>query len=168
MYDANGQISVGILSGNVNSYGDFLGCLSIEDANLHFRGKHCFAELQPFVTESATYLNFLRRLAQSYDLMQSTFNDVSQHHARTKSTNNHSSFHSQPAHIFGLFQTITHGFCIPSSCSHNDVEVAVIYYLESFTNNTGLRFDIRVNEKMCQVRDKVGGKPLDQGEILTM
>lgn len=77
MYDANGQISVGILNGNVNMYGDFQGCLSVEDVDLHFRGKHCFAEIQPFVDEKAIYLSYLRRLAQSYDLMQSSFEDVS-------------------------------------------------------------------------------------------
>lgn len=81
VYDANGQISVGILSGNVNFFGDFIECLSVDDVNLHFRGKHCFSELQPFVDESATYLNFLRKLAQSFDLMQSSFQDVSQFHA---------------------------------------------------------------------------------------
>jgi hypothetical protein len=77
VYDANGQISVGILSGNVNNYGDFIGCLNVNDGNSHFSGKHCFAELQPFVDHSATYLSFLRRLAQSYDLMKSSFEDVS-------------------------------------------------------------------------------------------
>lgn len=78
MYDANGQISVGVLSGNVNMYGDFQECLSVGDEEiLAFRGKHCFAEVQPFVTKSATYLNFLRRLVQSYDIMQSRFTDVS-------------------------------------------------------------------------------------------
>lgn len=75
MYDANGQMSVGILRGNVDLYGDFEECLSIEETN--FRGKHCFSEIQPFVTESAAYLNFLRKLSQSYDLMQSSFEDVS-------------------------------------------------------------------------------------------
>lgn len=78
MYDANGQISVGILSGNVNSYGDFRECLSVgDDESIGFRGKHCYAEVQPFVSESAIYLNFLRKLAQSYDLMKSSFTDVS-------------------------------------------------------------------------------------------
>lgn len=78
MYDANGQISAGILSGNVNNYGDFRECLSIgDDESLSFRGKHCYAGVQPFVSESATFLNFLRRLAQSYDLMKSSFTDVS-------------------------------------------------------------------------------------------
>lgn len=74
VYDANGQMSVGILSGNVNMYGDFQECLSIVDSP--FRGKHCFAKLQPFVAERANYLNYLRKLAQSFDLMQSTFEDV--------------------------------------------------------------------------------------------
>lgn len=79
MYDANGQIAQpGILSGNVNMYGDFRECLTIGDEDdSPFQGKHCFAELQPFVAESATYLSHLRKLAQSYDIMQSTFADVS-------------------------------------------------------------------------------------------
>lgn len=79
MFDASGQMSVGILSGNVNMYGDYQECLTIGDAYdfIDFRGQHCFAELQPFVEESATYLSFLRQLAQSFDLMQSKFEDVS-------------------------------------------------------------------------------------------
>ena len=78
MFDANGQMPIGILSGNVNMFGHFQQCLNIGDeSNLRFRGKHCFAELQPFVTEHATYLTHLHRLAQSFELMKSTFNDVS-------------------------------------------------------------------------------------------
>lgn len=70
-------MSVGILSGNVNMYGDYRECLTVGDGEiLSFRGRHCFSELQPFVTESANYLSFLRRLAQSFDLMQSKFEDV--------------------------------------------------------------------------------------------
>lgn len=167
MYDANGQISVGLLSGNVNMYGDFMECLSVEDVNLHFRGKHCFAELQPFVDKSATYLNFLRRLAQSYDLMQSNFDDVSTFHAENDLSIIVKLF-IQPAHVFGRFQSISHGFCVPSTCSHKDVEVAVKYYLDEFTKNTGLRFDIRVDEKMCQVREDDARRHLYRGELLTM
>lgn len=76
VYDANGQLPVGVLSGNVNIYGDFQECLSIDDLS-ELRGKHCFTQLQPFVTEPAIYLNYLRKLAQSFDLMQSNFRDVS-------------------------------------------------------------------------------------------
>lgn len=77
VYDANGQIPTAILSGNVNSAGDYQECLSVN--SLHFRGKHCIVELQPFVSESAPYLNHLRKLAQSFDIMKSTFDDVSPH-----------------------------------------------------------------------------------------
>jgi Nose resistant-to-fluoxetine protein, N-terminal domain len=77
VYDANGQIPAGILSGNVNSAGDFQECLSVESESINFRGKHCIAELQPFVTETAPYLNHLRKLAQSFDMMKSNFDDVS-------------------------------------------------------------------------------------------
>jgi hypothetical protein len=75
VYDANGQITTGILSGNVNSIADFQECLSVE--NEAFSGQHCVVELQPFVAESAIYLEQLRRLAQSFDLIKSTLDDVS-------------------------------------------------------------------------------------------
>ncbi|CRK86898.1 CLUMA_CG000720, isoform A [Clunio marinus] len=132
MYDANGEISFGILSGNVNMYGDFEECLNIYEESLHFRGKHCFVELQPFVLKSAVYLNYLRRLAQSYDLMQTNFND--------------------PPHVFGRFQSVTHGICVPSSCSYHDVEISMRFILNVFTNNTGLRFETNVKEEMCHVK----------------
>lgn len=78
VYDSNDQISAGILSGNVNSYGHFQQCLTVGDEEgTPFHGKHCFAELQPFVTESATYLSHLRSLSQSFDLMKSQLDDVS-------------------------------------------------------------------------------------------
>lgn len=84
VYDSNDQISAGILSGNVNNYGHFQQCLKVGDeGDSPFRGKHCFAELQPFVTKSATYLSHLRSLSQSFDLMKSQLDDVStviQHH----------------------------------------------------------------------------------------
>lgn len=74
----------------------------------------------------------------------------------------------QPAHVFGRFSTITHGVCVPSSCSHKDVEVAVKYFLGEFTKNTGLAFDVRVNEQMCQVRETNGRRHFERGEKLTM
>lgn len=75
---------------------------------------------------------------------------------------------SQPGHVFGQFQTITHGLCVPSTCTHQDVEVAVKYYLADFTINTGLRFDVHVEEHMCQVEETPGRYELGRGEKLTM
>lgn len=99
MYDANGHIPIGILSGNVNSAGDFQECLSIESESLHFRGKHCIVELQPFVTESTPYLNHLRQLAQSFDMMKSTFDDVSSKRSCNQNLNNHKTVFVNSPHM---------------------------------------------------------------------
>ena len=88
MYDANiGIVGSGILSGNVNSAGDFQECLSVD--SLHFQGKHCLLELQPSVVDSAPYLNHLRKLAQSFDIMKSTLSDVSSKENCQKEKKNH-------------------------------------------------------------------------------
>lgn len=77
MYDASANFPAGILRGNVNSFGDFQECLSIMDnENVNFRGKHCYVELQPSVNKSAAYVNHLRQLIQSYEIVQSEFKDV--------------------------------------------------------------------------------------------
>lgn len=79
MYDASANFPAGILRGNVNSFGDFQECLNIgnNDKNINFRGKHCYVELQPSVNGSAAYINHLRQLIQSYEIVQSEFKDVS-------------------------------------------------------------------------------------------
>lgn len=77
MYDASGHFSSGLLSGNINSFGDIDGCLSTKNENLQIYGKHCYLELQVFVNESAIYLNHLRKLIQSYEIIKSKLNDVS-------------------------------------------------------------------------------------------
>lgn len=78
MFDASANFPSGILSGNVNSYGDFQECLSIVNhERVNFKSKHCYVELQPSVNKSATYVNHLRQLVQSFEVIQSKFEDVS-------------------------------------------------------------------------------------------
>lgn len=48
-----------------------------------------------------------------------------------------------------------HGVCVPSSCNHGDVERAAKFFADKFTaDGTGIAFDVRVAEEMCQVDDK--------------
>lgn len=78
MFDASANFPAGILRGNVNSFGNFQECLSIEkNEQIKIKGKHCYVELQPSVNESAAYVNHLRQLIQSYEIVQSEFKDVS-------------------------------------------------------------------------------------------
>lgn len=76
MYDASAKISSGILNGNVNRYGDFDQCLSVQ--NEDYQGKYCLAYIQPTITQpDYNYLTYLRTLALSFEAYKSTFDDVS-------------------------------------------------------------------------------------------
>lgn len=57
----------------------------------------------------------------------------------------------QPGHRVPRFSTINWAVCIPSGCTHTDVEVVLRESLSNFTQ--GLRFNVqvRVEEEMCQV-----------------
>lgn len=79
VHDATAKLpSSGLLNGNVNQYGDFDECLSVEAEHSKFKGKYCLAYFQPKVTnKSLKFINYLRRLAQSHEAFKSTFDDVS-------------------------------------------------------------------------------------------
>ena len=68
--------STGILRGNVNSFGDYEECLSVHNEKLRITGKHCYIEMQPFVNQSAEYLNYLRELIQSFEMIKTKIDDV--------------------------------------------------------------------------------------------
>lgn len=42
---------------------------------------------------------------------------------------------------------------MPSSCSHLDIELTLKDIMNDFTNNTGIEFQIKVEENMCQVKE---------------
>lgn len=79
MFDASGSFPTGILSGNVNSFGDFQECLStrVYNTNVSFKGKHCYVEMQPFVNKTkAPFIDHLRQYVQSFEIIQSRLEDV--------------------------------------------------------------------------------------------
>jgi hypothetical protein len=70
-------------------------------------------------------------------------------------------FFLQPGHRVPRFSTINFALCVPSSCSNKDTELAVKNYLNELTDGTGLRFKVRVDEEMCQIRDQNWIEKLD-------
>jgi hypothetical protein len=76
--DASGHFPTGILSGNVNSFGDFQECLSVVNSEA-INGKHCYVEMHPFVNKStAPYVDYLREHVQSFEIIKSRLEDVSE------------------------------------------------------------------------------------------
>lgn len=76
MHDASAKLSSGILSGNVNQFGDFDECLSIDESDGLFQGQYCLAYVQPAVPNTVR-LRKLHDLAQSHGMIKSNFEDVS-------------------------------------------------------------------------------------------
>ncbi|ALC49761.1 drd [Drosophila busckii] len=137
MHDASGKLNSGILNGNINQPGDFDQCLSIqqpgEDDNNMLRGQYCLAYAQPVLPHKSKRLQSFFKLIQSHGPFRSEFND--------------------PGHRVPRYSLVNWGICVPSGCTHRDVEYSVAEYLRNQTLATGISFNVRVEPQMCQVRD---------------
>lgn len=77
MYDSSAKISSGILNGNVNYFGDFDQCLSINGPDDDFTGQYCLTHLQTSVPNNFQRLKYIHSLVQSHSAFISEFDDVS-------------------------------------------------------------------------------------------
>lgn len=90
MLDSSAKIPSGVLSGNVNQFGDFDQCLQVQEPaasgrNRHhhqkdIQGKYCLAYLQPTLPEDNRFatLKHLYDRVQSHGAFRSNFDDVSE------------------------------------------------------------------------------------------
>lgn len=62
-------------------------------------------------------------------------------------------YYFQTPYTFPCLSKISWAFCVPSSCSHFDIELTLKDIMNDFTNNTGIKFQIKVDENMCQVKE---------------
>uniref|UniRef100_A0A1A9W8H9 Nose resistant-to-fluoxetine protein N-terminal domain-containing protein n=1 Tax=Glossina brevipalpis TaxID=37001 RepID=A0A1A9W8H9_9MUSC len=181
MHDSIGKLSSGILNGNINQHGDFDECLSIkhqhrqrqrqqqqqrqrqrfsnkipsvndhdtaddegndddyDDENDEIKGKYCLAYAQPILPHKSKRLQTFFKLVQSHGPFKSEFND--------------------PGHRVPRYSLINWGICVPSSCTHKDVEYAVKEFLNNMTVSTGITFNVRVEPQMCTYKET---KPWDR------
>ncbi|KAM8721005.1 hypothetical protein ACLKA7_006955 [Drosophila subpalustris] len=142
MHDASGKLNSGILNGNINQPGDFDQCMGIQQSNDDvtndnsdhmLRGQYCLAYAQPVLPHKSKRLQAFFKLLQSHGPFRSEFND--------------------PGHRVPRYSLINWGICVPSGCTHRDVEYSVAEYLRNQTVSTGITFNVRVESQMCQVRD---------------
>ncbi|XP_067638010.1 nose resistant to fluoxetine protein 6 isoform X2 [Eurosta solidaginis] len=149
MHDSTGKISSGLLNGNINQPGDFDLCLGINSGTVKspgiesdadgIKGQYCLAYAQPALPHKSKRLRTFFKLMQSHGPFRSEFND--------------------PGHRVPRYSLINWGICVPNACTHQDVEYTVKEYLNNATQSTGISFQVRVEPKMCQVRDN---KPWDR------
>lgn len=70
MFDSTAKLPAGILSGNVNQYGDFDECMELDKA------QYCLAEIDIQQLWTKPYIEF-KHLVHSHFAIKETFNDVS-------------------------------------------------------------------------------------------
>lgn len=74
VFDASAKLPSGILNGNINQYGDFDQCLSVNAKD--FLGQYCLTSIQLSLPKNEKYLNILRKLVMSHEPYESEFDDV--------------------------------------------------------------------------------------------
>lgn len=75
MHDSSAKISSGLLSGNINNYGDFDECLQARSPAKDIQGQYCLAYMTIDVPEEMLHLNKLRKLSQSLETFRSNFSN---------------------------------------------------------------------------------------------
>ncbi len=76
VYDASAKVPSGILSGNINQYGNFDQCLSVHEPSNFFQGKYCLAYFQLKITDGDVLVQNLKREAYKFELFISEIDEV--------------------------------------------------------------------------------------------
>lgn len=78
VYDASAKIPSGILSGNVNQFGDFDSCLKVDDQKWGIKGQYCLTYVEMTLPPNANdKLKYVFDLMHSHSAFRSRLEDVS-------------------------------------------------------------------------------------------
>nr|XP_014275443.2 nose resistant to fluoxetine protein 6 [Halyomorpha halys] len=125
MYDANAKLPSGLLSGNMNQYGDI-------DLCLQSGGQYCLAYMDIKLTDHEYHtLSKVHSLVHAHFAFRSTFHD--------------------PGHRVPRFSHLHWAVCVPRSCSPKDVESSLESVADDLSAGTGLKTSVMVVPEMCQV-----------------
>lgn len=124
MYDAAPKLPSGLLSGNMNQYGDLDLCLASG-------GRYCLAYVDVKLAGHDYHnLAHVHQLVHSHHAFRSTFKD--------------------PGHRVPRFSSIHWSVCVPRSCSPKDVQTSLEATTASLSEGTGLTTSVMVVPEMCQ------------------
>jgi hypothetical protein len=141
--DASGKIGSGLLSGNVNQYGDFDECLSAKSDEL--QGKFCMADFQIHLHPSLQHYQNQLLGGEPYS---NKFNEIL--HITPKNSNN----------LWGV--------CMPSTCTHHDLEIAIKRAINENFGKYIKHIELEVKENNCQMASELNLNKLGLGTKLTM
>uniref|UniRef100_A0A1B6DSV6 Nose resistant-to-fluoxetine protein N-terminal domain-containing protein n=2 Tax=Clastoptera arizonana TaxID=38151 RepID=A0A1B6DSV6_9HEMI len=134
MYDSSAKLPSGILNGNINQFGDYYQCLSIHDTTSGIKGKYCLANIYIHIEPNPANQKLADIIdrAQSYNAIRSTIDDG--------------------VGFMPSFTPMSWGFCIPSSCDSNDLQLILEEMVNSYKPAvTGLDVKISVKKDACDV-----------------
>ncbi|KAK6625957.1 hypothetical protein RUM43_006256 [Polyplax serrata] len=144
MFDASAKLPSGVLQGNINQYGDFDECLSINAVfkkpdpkgdSLGIRGKYCLANVDLYTElQNDTLYRVLERI-KSFSFVSSTVDD--------------------PSHFIPRFSSINWGLCVPDTCPAEDVEKLIRFQLSEISETTNVLMNVSVLENNCVVKDNL-------------
>nr|CAD7428548.1 unnamed protein product [Timema monikensis] len=143
MHDSSAKVPSGLLNGNVNQYGDYDQCLEVGTEPDHpVQGKYCLAYLDLDLKTTAAAVvpetvKEVNTLLHSYHAMRSQFHD--------------------PGHRIPRFSAINWAFCLPSTCTAEDLQQALQEAFEPYNNHTELALKVKVDPAMCYTRQ---GQPV--------
>nr|CAD7256297.1 unnamed protein product [Timema shepardi] len=142
MHDSSAKVPSGLLNGNVNQYGDYDQCLEVGTEPDHpVQGKYCLAYLDLDLKSTAAAVpetvKEVNTLLHSYHAMRSQFHD--------------------PGHRIPRFSAINWAFCLPSTCTAEDLQQSLQEAFEPYNNHTELALKVKVDPAMCYTRQ---GQPV--------
>jgi hypothetical protein len=76
VYDASAKVPSGILSGNINQYGNFDQCLSVNEPSNLFKGKYCLAYFQLKIPDDDVLVQNLKKEAHKFEHITNEIDDV--------------------------------------------------------------------------------------------
>ncbi|KAJ4446693.1 hypothetical protein ANN_13390 [Periplaneta americana] len=137
--DSSARLGSGALSGNVNQYGDFDQCLGVAALvqGRRLAGRYCLAALDLDLGNASRASNGV--LQEVDDLLHSHRPMVSTVH--------------DPGHIIPKFTTMRWGFCIPASCSSEDLTVSLTESLEALIGDADVSYSLKVDPDLCYIQD---------------
>lgn len=78
MYDSSAKIPSGILSGNVNQFGDFDQCLNVNEQEFGIKGQYCLTFVEMTLPSNANEkLKYIFDMMHSHSAFRSRLEDVS-------------------------------------------------------------------------------------------
>jgi Nose resistant-to-fluoxetine protein, N-terminal domain len=73
VFDASAKISSGILSGNINNFGDFDECLQARLSGSGVKGQYCLSYVNVDVPKEMSHLTKLKGLSHSLETFKGNF-----------------------------------------------------------------------------------------------